>query len=138
MTEEEIKKEKLRQKSRKYYQEHKKDILEKQKIYKRNRYQNMTPEEKKIFFEKRKPIMKKYRNKNKEKFIEHNRKAKLKRMESGKAPKTKNMLIKELQDTIDKARECTKDLVNRLTYVENFDIEPIDFEPLLSILGDKE
>lgn len=96
MTEEE-RKERARENARKYYLKHKKEILQKQAIYKKKKYHSMTPKEKQAFLEKRKEIVKKYRSKNKDKFREYNKQYKEKKMKHGEIPKTKKMIIEELQ-----------------------------------------
>lgn len=93
----EEKKKKARERVKKYYLEHKEEILKKQAAYKKKKYHSMSPEEKQTFLEKRREIMKRYRSRNKEKFKEYNRKYKAKKIEQGKIPKTKKMIIEELQ-----------------------------------------
>ena len=97
MMSEEEKKKKSRERAKQYYEKNKKKILEKQKIYKRKRYQSMTPEEKKVFLEKRKPIIAKYRSNNCEKFREYQRNYKKRKIDRGEIPKNKNQLIEELK-----------------------------------------
>lgn len=94
---EEEKKQKARERAKRYYLKHKEEILKKQAIYKKEKYSKMTPEEKKEFMNKRKRIMQRYRSKNKEKFKEYNKQYKERKIERGEIPKTKKMIIEELQ-----------------------------------------
>lgn len=94
---EEEKKQKARERAKRYYLKHKEEILKKQAIYKKEKYSKMTLEEKKEFMNKRKGIMQRYRSKNKEKFKEYNKQYKERKIERGEIPKTKKMIIEELK-----------------------------------------
>lgn len=101
---EELKRQRQRENSRRYYQKHKKEILLKQKIYVRKRYH-----EDEEFRKRTLEIGKKYRINNPEKVRETKRKSQLKYMNkkriNGNLPLTKQMQIELLNKKMDKAVE---------------------------------
>ena len=94
---EDMKKEIARERSKKYYYANKEKVLTKQKKYRKVRLENATPEELKKIKQGNYARYSKYRSNHREKIAEYQRKYIAKKRGLGEVPKTKDMIIKELQ-----------------------------------------
>jgi len=94
---EEKKKEIARERSKKYYYANKEKVLARQKKYRKDRLKNATPEELKKIKKGNYSRYSKYRSDHREKIAEYQRKYIARKRGLGEVPKTKDMIIKELQ-----------------------------------------
>lgn len=103
MTEEE--KIKARERSRKYYQAHKEEILAKQYLYKKKKYKEDEEYRKKVYENHRR-----YVEKNRDKVYSLKREWQIK----NRGYSTKNEIIKDYKQRIDKAVEYNKEIKNKI------------------------
>lgn len=94
---EEEKKEIARERSKKYYYANKEKVLARQKKYRKDRLENATPEELKKIKKGNYSRYSKYRSDHREKIAEYQRKYIARKRGLGEVPKTKDMIINELQ-----------------------------------------
>lgn len=125
MTEEE--KIKARERSRKYYQAHKEEILAKQYLYKKKKYKEDEEYRKKVYENHRR-----YVGKNRDKVYSLKREWQIK----NRGYSTKNEIIKDYKQRIDKAVEYIR--INKCNNNDINDCWHEDFKDILDILKGEE
>lgn len=116
---EDMKKEIARERSKKYYYANKEKVLTKQKKYRKVRLENATPEELKKIKQGNYARYSKYRSNHREKIAEYQRKYIAKKRGLGEVPKTKDMIIKELEEENLKMKKCIEKAKQKSIHLQN-------------------